>query len=539
MITRQFQNLHQALRNLVKDDAISWEIGDGIFLFNGEPQGEAITKTSPVRWIIKQCYERHVNTVRIQSNCTQSELENFGKVMNRLPGDFPGNQSAGQFLDQLGVKHIQVNLVADRPSSSASISPSGKQAAATTPAPSNAPTLSLIDIPQEDLLELKKTISSLVQNNRMDKVSEILKHIHQDLFGPDRRNRELAVYSFQVVILVLIEFDQEQPLLQIYKNMPKDLARFQELDLFQIDLQTFTHTLTYFIKKLRFSPFLAGLEYLAEGPNLPSPHRIPALTTLNSFLDGNQIERLVRATSQNPEWKQSFFAFCRKHGVHLLKPLLGALFQSGERNVRHVLMTLLTELGPVIHPEVMEAMQQNAASAWYIRRNILQLLGSRPPAELFPYLMDMLAEDEHPKVRDLALRALYAIPGKDPYFTGLTLMKKANKDFLLKILAYIAQGGVKTYATDLVELCQSDVGDDVRRAAMLALAHLDVHDGNQFLIQTLSADSLFGGKSKQTMRFYAAEAIAVSENANVRRELAKFVNDRNRDVRDLVTRTFA
>jgi len=542
VIARQFENLLQLLPQVSRQGQLSWALGEGLFLFNGEAQGEAVVRSLPVRWVSKTLYERHIDAITIDKAVTQTEMEQLGRVLSRLPAEFPNANSAGQMLAQAKVRHIQINPMpagkAERPDRELASAPlaTGQM----TPVLANPEALPMAGIPEDEIFALKKTVSSLILSDRGDKVQEILHHMHGDLFVRDRRTRELAQASLSIALGVLINLDQEPILLSLFKNMPKDLAQLEDQDLFEAHLLLFSQVVDYLFDKMRIGPLLAGLDYLGEGANLDPMRRQAAQTRLGHILSQENFEKLIRATHGSVEWKARFQTLCEKHGIHMVRAMLKVLFQSAERPVRHFLITLLSRMGAAIHPELLEAAEifAGSESPWYIRRNLLQLFGARPPGDLFPFLKDMVSESEHPKVRDLALRALFALSGKEPTTLGIALLHGSKGETLQRMVGYVGQGGIKTYCQELVDLASAEIEEALRSAAMKAISQLDVHDGNQFLLQTLSADSLFASKGRQNLRIMAAEALIQSQSQAVRRELARFVNDRNKEVRDLLARHF-
>jgi hypothetical protein len=542
VIARQFENLLQLLPQVSKQGQLSWALGEGLFLFNGDAQGEAVVRSLPVRWVSKTLYERHIDSICIDKAVTQSEMEQLGRVLSRLPAEFPNANTAGQLLSQAKVRHIQINQPqagkVERPDRLIGTSP--QTTGTSSPDLANPEALPMAGIPEEEIFELKKTVSTLILSQRVDKVQEILQHMHGDLFVRDRRTRELAQASLGIALGVLINLDQEAILLSLFKNMPKDLAQVEDQDLFEAQLLLFSQIVDYLFAKMRIGPLLAGLDYLGEGANLDPMRRQAAQTRLGHILHQENFEKLIRATHNSVEWKARFQTLCEKHGIHMVRAMLKVLFQSAERPVRHFLITLLSRMGAAIHPELLEAAEVygSSESPWFIRRNLLQLFGARPPGDLFPFLKDMVGENEHPKVRDLALRALYALSGKEPTTLGMALLHGGQGETLQRMVSYVGQGGIKTYCQELVDLAGAEIDESLRATAMKAIAQLDVHDGNQFLLQTLIADSLFASKGRQNLRLMAAEALIQSQNQAVRRELARFVNDRNKEVRDLLSRHF-
>lgn len=534
-VQRKFEDFKKALPSMVQGRSqLEIEIREGMVIVNDEPLGEQLLKSTIMSWFQRVCYERHLFRIVISSMATVKDLQALASVLGKPASNFRSSATAADLVRQSGVVNVSVN---ESRSPVSGTQPASDAGARTPAVPSVAATVNVETfLAEEEAETLARSIQSLLMKNEMGKVAEALNLICQDLYSADRADRELGVSSYKVVARALMKGRHEKALYQITRNMAQDLDQIQESDIFEIHLNTFGECLRFFLNVLRPAPLIMGLEWAGRRMiQADMEKRGLVASFISRLVDEKCVTILIRQVEAHTQLQSQVERLVTHLGSAFLPSFLNVLFTSEERQLRHGLLNLLAVMGPVIYPDLMEQLKRAVSEnkPWYVKRNLLQLLSSAPPSTLVPVLPDLL-EDSSAKVVELAQRCVFSIQSKSAFHLGLDLLRQADEPTLIKLLGFVGAGRVKAFASTLHDILKSDVSEKVRLTAIAALGRLDTTEGMMILDEILSTTSLFAGKSQNSLRLAAAQALAQSRSEQARGMLTKYASDRNRAVRDYV-----
>ena len=125
------------------------------------------------------------------------------------------------------------------------------------------------------------------------------------------------------------------------------------------------------------------------------------------------------STARQWAFKASIEKLFIHYGSSFVQPMLQVLYQTDNRSLRHAIMRQLHRMGPVIQGDLLTELKRNIATdgAWFVKRNLLQLLSENPPPELIGPLQELISEGQ-PKLFELVNRCLFRIQHPEAYQLG-------------------------------------------------------------------------------------------------------------------------
>ncbi|MDJ0838463.1 MAG: HEAT repeat domain-containing protein [Acidobacteriota bacterium] len=391
-------------------------------------------------------------------------------------------------------------------------------------------------ITEEDYRALYAGIAQAVHDQDLNRVGETLTMIRTDLASPSREDREIAFSSYHVVVRVLIDEGRNRQLFMLLKTLGTDLARCTEADLYALHLDTLVLIIRYFDKKSMTEYYLYGVDIICT-QTLRQKGQIRNLLEEQSvaLLTMSRLADLL--TEKNQELQTMVRALLGKRGAGLLKPLLYALFNSGDRNMRKRLLEVLHMQGPVIYPELLVELQDAIThnQPWYVKRNLLTLLSIKPPKDLVPMLDELLKEEEHPKMRDLVCRCLYQIPHERAYSMGKRILRKADARQQVKLLGYLHVSRDPEYFSTVCRVFENSEVERVRQDALNVMGRMATEEAVDYLEKVVANYSRSKGKGEpSSVRMGAVRAMIASKQPKAMRHLLKHRKDPDKAVRALI-----
>ncbi|MCB1042182.1 MAG: HEAT repeat domain-containing protein [Acidobacteria bacterium] len=535
MVERQLNQFHQTVQSAMSGvGAYSIQMRDALIVVNGEVVNDRMTRLPIVQWFQKLTYERKIARISFEMGVSRLEIQHLAILLNQMPHEFFSPADAPRMLAEKGVGGIKIN-------SSVPVVPQTVKEEEPADEPKLIDVLRKMEyefqLPMEDREALRRDVTAKIRSGQMALVAESLNMINADLQG-DRASIELALPSYRTVVNVLIEEQQNKALHQILRSAIGDLEGLEDLDAFSYHMETAVEILCYCRGQKHAGALAFGLLSLSKWTKTAHAMRADlARHHIVKVFDDQCIKIIIENQEHNTPHKPHFAKLLGSCGDLFLQPMLNILYETKDRHLRRGLISVLGSLGPVIYPELIEDLRDAFARdrPWYIKRNLLQLLSQDPPAALVPILESNLHEP-NAKVQDLILRCLFAINDQHAFKVGCGLVGRASEEHVVRFINYISGGGVKAYAGLLISLVEGDTSEAVKRAAIQALARLDTHVGNEFLAALLASGFSLMNKLNNSMRLLAAESLLQSRNSKCSAILSRYVNDKDKGVKEIAMR---
>ncbi len=266
---------------------------------------------------------------------------------------------------------------------------------------------------------------------------------------------------------------------------------------------------------------VSGLVTYMDNLSRPESHlgpaeREPLLHALNGILNAGGAHELIRKVIDGDDNTKKYVNYLLKAlGGRAVEPMFHVLRLSEDRNERKMVMNFLQNFPNEVAPIVTEQVQ-NKDNAWYILRNIAQLMGQFKTVNMAEPL-SMLASNPDERVRREALRAMAEL--EDNPLRNETFLQALNDQSV----------GVKRYAITMVgqlqiakgmdqlgrliekrTLTQGEEEESIQVEAIMALARIGKAAAVEPLSKALVKEGLLSSKKNKTtaIRVAAARALA-------------------------------
>ncbi len=563
IVTQQFESFMRTCDPLRRGDALVLQLTPRGFTINDNILPPQIQALASATWLSGVLSSRRIHTLTFFASLSVRDLEFLIRLLQANPAEFGSPEEAAQKLRPHNVWRVQINArsayaaednafadfnvegtYADLGFASA---PPSQKATEIRPDPSLFRALGPTIAPSGDALlkpelpidpdeqhTLYSAMKEAMRQNNLKRVAETLTLIRADLKSQSREDRELAFSSYHVVVTCMVDQGEDHSLMIVLKSIAEDLNACGELDLYKIHVAT----LARMIERFRASKQLKGVAF---GLNILANQHLRADVEgkrehLASVIDRLMDPDLVAALMHSPEAALEPIrkALFHRHGMGVLKPLLNALFQSEDRNLRKKVLEHITNLGALSYPYLMEEMRKAVefGSAWYVKRNLLTLLSINPPPELMTYLPD-LYRIEQDKLRDLVIRCLFQINTLDGFKMGKELLRQASGAALRRILRYLQLSRHGAYALEVREIFMREENPAVLAEAIAVLGKIDTEESVGYLVAILEKELQMLAKPTSEMRVAAARALSRSKRKSALDALLRHRRDFTREIREI------
>ena len=388
-----------------------------------------------------------------------------------------------------------------------------------------------------DYLTLRNSMLEMINNGQLENLANSLQMIRRDLASATRDTRQLAYSSYHVLVRTLAERDQAKPLSSLLNSMTSEFETSDDSDLILIHFESLMVIMEYFKEKLLMAPIVFGLNIISGLLRRNASALVSAISlAIDPFLDDVLFGQMLSIPEHDPLRKQVDMLF-KYRGLGFFKNLLSTLFRMEDRHVRKVILDYLINMGPIIHPDLIEALGQSCANPtpWYVKRNLLHILSVRPPLELANLLETLLLED-HPRVLELVYRSVFLIHDREAFKLGKKLLLESEGEELDKILSYLSYSQERAYIPILIYLFENTENDKLKNEILIGLGRLKNAHSAEFLMTLIKKGAgLFSG-AKNPYRVAAAKALAHNKTQAVQSFFNKFVKDKDIEVRDIAQR---
>lgn len=535
-VEKQFNNFRVACREMTQPTGeLELEYRDALLYVNGQIQTERVLGHPLVRWLRKVLHDRQISKLTMEPGPTIKEIQAISRIFNLSPQHFNDSVYGQTLLDNAAVSRIRFN---DFPAASQDAAIPTHQTAETDFFSPIKTTPARIEMSPQEEYTLKHNILELIRNGKLDRVAESLVLICHDLYGSDRRLREMGVASYRVVVHTMIQENLDKPLSQVQKGMVRDLDQIEESDIFSYHLETLHEIMVFFKNAIFLKPMIDGMAWLASRSHRYEKTKRDAIRGFFlQFLDDPIVDMLIRNIETNSAFKSPIEKLFMHHGSSFVQPLLQVLYKTESRPLRHAIMRQLQRMGPVIHGDLLEELKRNIAvnGPWFVKRNLLQLLSEKPPANMVDMLEELIAEGQ-PKLFELINRCLFRIQHQDAYQLGKQQLARSPDSEKIKLIALVGSSKIKAYAPLLIDIIEGPGPEELKITAIKALGRLDTNEGIQSMAKILTNKSLFSGKARETLREAAAQSLSVCSLPQAQEALSAVINDRNKMIRDIANR---
>jgi len=525
------------------DGQLEIRLVGGFIHVNGEAVHNKVMRLPGPAWFVSSAVERHIERLVIRAGLGRDDAKALIDLFVEEAHHFPDGDAAASFLGERGVDGVAINqedqelvdmtldeLVVTPPTADPSSAPLTIPQVAPAGFRPQVPDGRRLFIAEADRAAIYEAMSAHIREGNLDAVAETLTLIRGDLRAPDRDDREVAFSSYHVVIRALIDGRQDASLRVVLPTLRQDLTNCEDEDLAVLHLETLRDMIRFFDENGNTGAFLTGIDLLAYQVLRRSGRVLEeAENALVSLLDMKAIERILRV--EDPAHKEIRNSLLGTHGTAVVRPLMTALFESEDRNLRKIILEALHRQGPIIYPvllhELEGAIRQN--KPWYVKRNLVTLLSIKPPVDLVPMLVDLIKED-HPKMRDLLHRCLFQIPDQQAYTIGRAILRAAEGRELSKLMRYLHVSKDPSYGKAVRELYEKETRDATKLDIINVLGRMASKECLAFLEGILAKSGRIGGEPRER-RLAAAKALAASGKPEAMEHLFKHQKDSDKEVR--------
>jgi hypothetical protein len=387
----------------------------------------------------------------------------------------------------------------------------------------------------EESQELHRQTLTWIEKDQREAIHNCIAHLRSGLENQFREVQVRGYVGLRVVVTTLIEQRQTQILYAVLKAFPKMVAADASADLLAFHLETFSAVMTFFQEQQKIRPLVFAFEWLANWRfHAKQPLSQLATELLDQHFEPDVIAQIATLQQSDPVLAEHWKKLLTNYPRALAKPLLFYLYDSEEKTFRELLLDVLkgvmSHISGDVTREVHRAMERKAP--WYIKRNLLTLLQEDPPASLSPLLVRMLGEESQPQLREMLYSCAFKLhTPKLQRLCDQALNQLETEAEILPFIEYIRAGKQPHYVGHLRRFFRKALSDEVSQAAIQAMAVIGGSEALASLDRVLSHRSLFTKRAKVRLRRYAAEALKLGDDPELRRLAERFATDRDDVVR--------
>ncbi|MDJ0839267.1 MAG: HEAT repeat domain-containing protein [Acidobacteriota bacterium] len=507
MIARNLSSFRELAHEwLIEVQEIVIRLEGQIFSFNGYYLEPIQNREPVVKWLYDICTARRIYEIRLSDGFSELDLKCLLGVLHETPERFHDVSVARQMMVSASITRISVNPPSLEDSFNDIETTFNEERPIPLAAPvEKEPELALSEKAREDL---SRGIHDLLRQKNYPRVTNILRDMHFLLANEDRDERSRAYACYRVVVDALIEKRNDQLLYSVIKSMAKELVMCNEDDLIQIHLETFGRVLNFF-RDRNFKPVVFGLTALVALKEKRPNWEDYIDKKLSLLLEPHYLEALLTAGRVDPELRPYLTSFLEK-APSIADYLLEALYASEDKYKRKLLLDALMRPGKKVYPDILRRLRMALADGapWYVKRNLLFILATDPPAGLAEPLLQMWDNELHPKVRQLLERCLFSMDEDDCVERGIMLLNNGNPEDVTRYLHSIEAGRVKAYAPALIKLVRGHGLLKLRIKALTALGRMDDDKARDLLHHVVDDHKMGIARWKSSLRCTAVRALA-------------------------------
>jgi HEAT repeat protein len=282
-----------------------------------------------------------------------------------------------------------------------------------------------------------------------------------------------------------IEKDFQQTILELLLS---DIITEEEYQSFITTIKEQTDQLTW---SGQYSQILKILQVLSANANR---NRFPDITAeaIRYYYSQEFIANLIESFKiLGRQMREEAYTLCEYYGERIIAPLIDALIQEDSQIIRKFFVSLLKQLGDGVIPE---AVRRLGDSRWFVKRNMLYLLGECNREEVLPHIRPY-ARHENRKVSFEAVKCL--LNSMDGY--GLEAVKdnlsSESRESVEQGIALAGAYRIKKVVPDLIQLLKKRRigGTDAYEKIPIVKALGEIGDPRALdaLREVLSGKSLF------------------------------------------------
>ena len=282
-----------------------------------------------------------------------------------------------------------------------------------------------------------------------------------------------------------IEKDFQQTILELLLS---DIITEEEYQSFITTIKEQTDQLTW---SGQYSQILKILQVLHANANR---NRFPYITAeaIRYYYSQEFILNLIESFKiLGRQMREEAYTLCEYYGERIIAPLIDALIQEDSQIIRKFFVSLLKQMGDGVIPE---AVRRLGDSRWFVKRNMLYLLGECNREEVLPHIRPY-ARHENRKVSFEAVKCL--LNSMDGY--GLEAVKdnlsSESRESVEQGIALAGAYRIKKVVPDLIQLLKKRRigGTDAYEKIPIVKALGEIGDPRALdaLREVLSGKSLF------------------------------------------------
>ena len=282
-----------------------------------------------------------------------------------------------------------------------------------------------------------------------------------------------------------IEKDFQQTILELLLS---DIITEEEYQSFITTIKEQTDQLTW---SGQYSQILKILQVLSANANR---NRFPDITAeaIRYYYSQEFIANLIESLKiLGRQMREEAYTLCEYYGERIIAPLIDALIQEDSQIIRKFIGSLLKQLGDRVIPE---AVKRLGDSRWFVKRNMLYLLGECNREEVLPHIRPY-ARHENRKVSFEAVKCL--LNSMDGY--GLEAVRdnlsSESRESVEQGIALAGAYRIKKVVPDLIQLLKKRRigGTDAYEKIPIVKALGEIGDPRALdaLREVLSGKSLF------------------------------------------------
>ena len=534
-----------SLRKLIyewfqKIESVTLHLESGLLTVNGEYLFSDQNQEPIVRWFRSLCHERKIFEIRFQEGFEYTDLRRLLEVLNEKPERFRDMTVAPQMMNSANITQILINTPATIEDSFRGGEPlTGIFDTSQVPiaiAEFNEVKAELY-LSKEECDNMYRYAKDCLASGSTNQIAKMLTQMHHDLGAPGRIEREKAFSGYQVIVDALIAERKDMALYSVSKSMATELANCVEEPFFVLHLETFWRITSYF-RDRNFKPVVFGITVLASAKQARPELSREIDHKLAELMGPAYLETLLTAGRTDPSLRP-YLAKLLKKAPAIVDFLLEVLYATEDKHKRKLLLDALRRPGRAIYPDLTrrlkKALEEN--QPWYVKRNLLTLLSVNPPIAMKVPLLRMIATEQHPRVRNLMERCLFAIDDPACVALGNEMLAGEEESLLLVHLRHVGSGLVTAYIPILRLLAENHSSKEVREHAIAAMGNFEIEPAYEFLRDILAKHWLFGNRWGPNCRIAAVQGLA--ENPANHEFLKKFSGDPDASVRQAIANSLS
>jgi len=399
----------------------------------------------------------------------------------------------------------------------------------------------LFTLSEEDKRTLAQYVQMQLRKGNKGQLFQNLNEMIQDMNTFDQESSYLGCNSLKISIETLINVGEVEILHKLHEELYAFLPGVPRDDIFSQIIEIQVQTLRYLRFRQLLSPYLAGLEHLAQLIQFQkSERRTHLVKALNQLMDTKMTGFLLSIGTQDHPLKERSQSLFKRYCREMATPLFRLLFNSENRAERKLILAQLTQAGEAIQPLLLEhlklAIKQN--SPWYVKRNLLFLLCKFPTNELAAYIDD-LKNEKHPRLREQLMQACLRLKSPKTVEYGTRVVSEMTVESIQSLLPIISQFENKAYDQVLIQKFHETQEEALQIKLMRTLQALDTTRTRAFFQDILSAKKVMSLRYSGPLRSEAAKSLYRSAGRSIFQAFIPFKDDREPEVRHYARRFIA